>query len=151
MDDQDRADEAKRLGIVSPDSTPPFPARAVAADADISDGDKSAIAEAAWKQSGGSMQAFEQLCRDHCAGHVDLLGDDLERQERQRAGVPPRAAGSIPERSGGLAPTTDNPSGAARAPGVGAGAAGQVQSTGTAAAAGSWAERAAAVQRREGE
>jgi hypothetical protein len=38
-------------------------------------GERKRVAEAAWKQSGGSMTAFEQLCAEHMRGEINLFGE----------------------------------------------------------------------------
>jgi len=37
-----------------------------------------AVAAAAWAQSFGSIEAFEQLCGEHLAGEIDLLAPRTE-------------------------------------------------------------------------
>ncbi len=50
---------------------PPFPASAHVEG--MSDGDKTSVAAAAWKQAFGSLVAFERLCAEHVRGEIDLL------------------------------------------------------------------------------
>jgi len=44
---------------------------------------KAEIAAAAWAQSNGSVAAFEQLCREHLAGELDVLAIQAERDAGQ--------------------------------------------------------------------
>jgi hypothetical protein len=59
--------------IVKPGDVPPFPPLA---GGDLSKSEQAKVADAAWARSGGSIQAFEQLCAEHVRGEIDLLGGD---------------------------------------------------------------------------
>lgn len=59
--------------IIEPGKTPPFPARFLGGDSPPSTADQAKIADAAWAQAGGDMNAFELLCSDHVEGRINLL------------------------------------------------------------------------------
>lgn len=66
------------------DRTPDFPS--IAGQENIPDGDRQRIAEAAWRQSHGSIAAFQRLCVEHVRGDIDLFAED---QTALRAKSPP--------------------------------------------------------------
>jgi hypothetical protein len=83
MPDEEKPDPR----IVLPGQQPAFPV--MLRDAEF-DGAPDEIAAAAWKQSNGSMEAFEQLCREHVSGAVDLLAVAKAQDESATAAETPQ-------------------------------------------------------------
>lgn len=54
------------------------------------EGSPDEVAAAAWSQANGSVEAFEQLCRDHVSGAVDLLAVAKAQEEAAGAAETPQ-------------------------------------------------------------
>lgn len=80
--------------IVLPGQQPAFPA--MLHDAEF-EGSPEEVAAAAWQQSNGSIEAFEQLCRDHANGAVDLLAVAKAQQEGASAAETPQQPEALEE------------------------------------------------------
>jgi hypothetical protein len=80
-------EEKPNPNIVLPGQQPAFPVMLHGAEFE---GSPDEVAAAAWKQSNGSIEAFEQLCRDHVNGSLDLLAVAKAQEEGATAAETPQ-------------------------------------------------------------